>query len=156
MTKERKQSAEWYIAATHYLTAGFVIPLLISVAWSLIVRIINLRSGMVVSGTTMNIFSLLLGAIAVWLGVMYSANYLKKKYIIQNKERIVRTATIYMIVLTLGFYLITFYLARSQEGLISKSDLLHNGLSIFVIISLFYLFSKKYIKNTEGNEVQMQ
>src|SRR3989344_2696557 len=145
MAKERKQSADWNIAVTHYLTAGFAIPFLVGLAWFLIVRILGLQLGVIM----LYIFSLLLVVIAIWGGVKYSADYLKKTYIIKNKDRIIKTATIYMVVLVLGYYLISFYMVRFRGGLISKTDLIYTGISIPIRIFLFYIFSKKYIKNTE-------
>lgn len=158
MAKERKQSADWNIAATHYLTAGLAIPFLVGLAGTLILRILSLQSKIFLSGAVADVISLFLVVLAVWGGVKYSASYLKKTYIIKNKDRIINAATMYMIVLTLGYYLISFYAVRFRGGLISKMDLIYIGVSIAIRIFLFYVFSRKYVKNTEeietvGNQI---
>ena len=62
----------------------------------------------------------------------------------------------YMVVFTLGFYAISLYLAKLQGGLISATDLIYAVFSIVIRISLFYVFSKKYVRKTEEIEAGMQ
>ena len=126
----RKQSANWYIAATHYLTAGFVIPILTILILGLFIGFLPILSP-IVSG----LFYFVVIALAVWLGVIYSANFLKKTYIVKNKDKIVNLSTIYLIIL--GIIGLTVF-----------------GFSIFDCIILaimavvFYLGSRRYIEET--------
>ncbi len=142
----KKQSSNWYIAATHYLTAGFAVPLLLGFLASFLALMIPFFT----AGIGKVLFEFILLVLGLWLGVMYSARYLKKIYIItsKNKQRIVNLATIYFVVLRLIFYIYGFLLIiakiRISGGIIT--DLLLNIL-VFVVISgaLFYYLSRKYI-----------
>ncbi len=82
--KERKKSSNWYMAATHYLTAGFAIPFVIGLVATLLVRV-GLSTFFSVP-LLLTIFLLVIGVLSIWLGTMYSANYLKKAYIIDDKD----------------------------------------------------------------------
>ena len=88
--KELKQSNKWNIAATHYLTAGFAMPILISIAVDLLFT---------VPGPFIIISSWLF---SIFIGVVYSASYLNKTYIIEDVKTIAKISTIYNFV----FYLV--------------------------------------------------
>lgn len=85
MTKNKapKKSPNWNIAATHFLTAGFVMPYLVVAT-----------SGIVLSlqGPVMQTAVWLFG---LFLGVAYSASYIKKTYIISDAEAVSKLAAIY-------------------------------------------------------------
>ncbi len=88
MTKKSpKISSKWNIAATHYLTAGFAMPI-----------IINLLVGIIFDnpGNIIVIGSWLLGIIA---GVIYSARYVRKTYIIKDVVAISRITVLYNVVI---------------------------------------------------------
>jgi len=139
--KEKKKSANWYIAATHYLTAGFAIPFLIGLAASFILLpLIELGSTLLIT-----IFLLVVRLLAIWFGVMYAANYLKKTYIIEDKNKIVNLATMYFVVLNGGWWGISTIISGKRVGV----DVVFSLLNFIILAPLFYLFSKKYISNTE-------
>jgi len=126
----RKQSANWYIAATHYLTAGFVIPLLIMFIFGLFIGFLPVLPKMLMYLLYSGVM-----ALAIWLATIYSANFLKKKYIIKDRNKIVNLSTIYLVVLGI-------------IGLVLQS---FSVLSIIVLVVeavVFYLASKKYIEET--------
>ena len=135
----QKKSSNWYIAATHYLTAGFAIPFVVGLVVALLARmgLFTFLSTQLASV----IFSLVISVLSIWLGTMYSANYLKKAYIIENKNKIVNLATLYFVVLHFGYFL--FQIFRSNK--LTSYSLI----GIIITAALFYIFSKKYIKNTE-------
>jgi len=96
-----KQVSNWYAAATFYLTAGFVIPLLVGLIYGLVVQPI------VGVGTNVDtILTLIVSLAAMWGGIVYAAKYLNKAYIIKDAKKIVNLATIYMMVLFFIYYLI--------------------------------------------------
>ena len=80
--------------------------------------------------------------LSLWLSVMYSAKYLAKTYIIKNSDNIVRLATIYLTVFNGGFELIKLLKRIVLTSIID--------LGFFVAgVTVFYMLSKKYVKNTD-------
>ncbi|MBI2053897.1 MAG: hypothetical protein HYT36_00995 [Candidatus Staskawiczbacteria bacterium] len=151
----KKQSPNWYIAATHYLTAGFVPPLLLGFLASFIASI----SPLFIAGISKVLFGFIFLVLAIWLGTMYSAKYLKKTYVItsESKQRIVNLATFYFIVLRLIFYIYGFLLIMTKIR-ISGGTIADFLLNIFIFIAvggvLFYYLSRKYI--TEDSAITNQ
>lgn len=139
--KKRKQAKDWYISATHFLTAGFILPLLINLIAGLVLSLLGIKSIVLISIIATGIWVL-----AIWLGVMYSANYLKKTYIIRDKDVIAKLSTIYYIVFRFSFIVIGFLSAIELTMFEILFEIVN---SVFVIV-LFYLFSEKYIVATEA------
>ena len=141
--KERKQSSSWYIAATHYLTAGFAIPLIVNIiaAFTVVPFLVSTGSPIVVFAGTLAI-----GLIAIWFGVMYSANYVKKTYIILDPKRVVKFSTEYLIVV-LGGILVFFQMAQGVtiEGVISSA------INLAVVVAVFNFASTKYLGEVTPN-----
>lgn len=136
--KEKKQLKSWNIAITHWLTAGFVMPFLINLlAVFVIFPLIEIESTIQVF-----IIDFILALMAVWLGVVYSAKYLRRKYIIVDKNKVVILSTIYLFVIRIVYFLV-----------VSRENLSYE-ITITIIISLlFYVLSNKYIKeDTINNE----
>lgn len=153
---EKKESKDWYIAMTHWLTSGFAIPLLVGLVVGLPVTVlIGVVMGMMGMSEdvalkfavfVVPITWLAVGVLGIWLGVKYSARYLAKTYIIRDSQKIVKLATIYLAVLGGIWRLI---------GLVRNGFALEAILSLVffaVIVYLFYTFSKKYVKNTDFSE----
>lgn len=143
--KEKKQSKDWYIAATHWLTAGFVMPLIVGLILGIPVMLITGENNAVLFQVLMQIIWIF----TIWLGVMYSAKFLAKTYIIKDSNNIARLATIYLGVV----------------GSLVRIKNLSNGMDVIYVINLvffvvgvavFYILSKKYIKNSENVIVAQQ
>ena len=135
---EKKNSPNWNIAATHFLTAGFVVPFLVRLVAMAIVG--ALFSSLYLSFIVVYIIQLAVLILSVWLGVIYSARYIYKKYVITNSSSIIGLSTAYTIILQ----------AISLIIGISRGDGVNEGTAYGVIFSLvlilsFYFFSKKYI-----------
>lgn len=129
----KKQSAEWYIAATHWLTATIA-----SVVFGVVIGIILA----LISNNPVVLFVgfIIIYPLMMWFAVKYSARYLDKKYVIKNPNNIVILSTIYILLVGGGFRVYSF-IANS----VFTSDLI--GFILAVIV--FYIASKKYIlKNT--------
>ena len=138
--KKKKESANWYIAATHYLTSGFVIPLIINaIAAFTILPLLG-------EGLMSYVVLLVIYLASIWLGVMYSANYLKKAYIIKEPAAIVKLSVIYMVVLFLIFFGFTV-----AGGEVPALNLGLEGLRLILVAILFFVASKKYIKVSLDN-----
>lgn len=134
--KEKKQSANWYIAATHYLTAGLAMPFIIGL-------VVGLPLAFLFKDGNLLILSLLLGVVwifSVWAGVLYSAKYLNKTYIIKDSAKIIKLATIYFVVIR-GIY---WFLKVNDIP-----SLIINWVFVAIGAFVFYSVSKKYIHETE-------
>lgn len=137
---ERKESSSWYIAATHWLTSGFVIPLILTFLIVLILGFIFGESAAEDSSTTIiALASLIYTPLVYWLGVMYSARYVNKKYVIRNSKEIANLATVYLLVVGGGFRLLQ---------ILGGGDFTFEHISFLLVLVVFYLASRKYIKNT--------
>ena len=133
--KEKKMSADWYVAATHYLTAGFVMPLLIGIIASAVIMLLPVLE--VISMP----LSLVLSLLSIWFGVWYSAGYLKKTHIIKDPNKIIKLSTIYLVVIQ---FLYCIYLALAQDIVLAGIQLV----SLVIMALIFYFASKKYIVET--------
>jgi hypothetical protein len=137
--KEKKISPNWYIAATHWLTSGFVIPLLI-------VFVVGIPLSLLIGDQSPVVYVILIAAIqilSVWLGIMYSSKYVARTYIVSNKEKVASLATIYLVVIGLLFRS-SDYIRNPGMDFARTTDWV-----MFAIMAiLFYILSKKYIKNT--------
>jgi hypothetical protein len=127
----RKQSPNWYIAATHYLTAGFVIPLLAMLALGLLFSSVL----QAVPPILMNLIYLIVIALIVWMATIYSAKFLKKKYLIKDKNKIVNLSTLYLVCVGI--------ISLALQGFPPWSIV-----DSIVMAVVFYLASKKYIEET--------
>ncbi|HBX49541.1 MAG: hypothetical protein UR66_C0004G0120 [Candidatus Moranbacteria bacterium GW2011_GWE1_35_17] len=137
--KEKKQSANWYIAATHYLTAGFAIPFVIGLIVGIPVFLILGKDEILLS----NAVNLISAPIIVWLGVMYSAKYINKTYLIKDSQKIINLATIYLVIIAGGL--------NMRSAIMDNFDVV-SILGIVRVVAMaivFYITSKKYIKNTD-------
>jgi len=134
----KKNSASWNIAATHWLTSGFVVPLILSFVIIFILKIIFGKD--IESGATLIAFaSIIYLPVVYWLGVMYSARYVNKKYFIESSNEIAKLATIYLIIVGGGLRLLQT---------INGSGLIMDNIGFILAVIVFYIASKKYIKNS--------
>jgi len=136
--KEKKQSKDWYIAATHWLTAGFAIPIIITLVVGIPALMLIGKNNVIFLTIIMSIVWI----ISIWLGVMYAAKYINKTYVIKDSENIAKLATIYLGVLGGGYRLINLSKGVTIEFIIDV---------VFFVtgVAIFYTLSKKYIKNSE-------
>lgn len=141
MPKPKKQSANWYIAATHYLTAGFVIPFIGGLALGFVHYFIVLPQSDILALAISAVES----AILICLGVVYGARFVNRRYVITDASKIVKLATIYYVVLaSVGWAasLLFLSLVPVEQGVIAT------GITSSVVnIGLFYILSKKYIQS---------
>lgn len=147
MTKERKASATWYIATTHYLTAGFAIPF-----------IANLAIGFILAplfgpGTLTTLaLSLVIGAAAVWFGVVYSASFLEKTYIIPDSKRVITLATTYYAVLNILFTIGVLFIPSDTEAG-TTAAFIFSTIMTAVGMAVFYVASKRFVNDTSAGLV---
>ncbi len=135
----KKQSKDWYIAATHWATAGFAIPFIIGLIIGLPLILLLGEENSALWETVMAI----LWIPSIWLGIIYSGRYIEKTYIIRDNKKIVKLATIYFVAITFVYKL---WIWSQQEISI---DLISDLLFFIIAIFVYYVISKKYIKNNE-------
>jgi hypothetical protein len=140
--KEKKISGDWYIALTHFITSGIVIMIFYVVAQYFLFFTENKMIYVNIIGSP------LLFILGLILGVIYSAKYITKAYVIKNSQKIAKLSTIYWIFLGGIDRLYKFMNITNNEEL--KYVIIG---FIFLIIEsiIFYTFSKKYIKVSENN-----
>ena len=135
--KSKKEVSAWYAAATFYLTAGFVMPLIFSLIYSLIV------SPLVGEGTIDSILAIVFVLFGIWIGIMYSARYIRKVYIIRDGKKIINLATIYLVVLLLLWWVIVLQIPFFLIGYAIR-------------VAIFYFLSRVYVKENLGDAPMSQ
>ena len=136
-----KESKAWYIAATHYLTAWFAIPFIISlVFWLLILPFISGLSIMIQS-----ILISLIWIISIAWGVIYSSWYLNKTYQINEeiKTNVIKFAISYIVILS---WFSRINLIKIEW--FTTSTIIELLFYIWAVFT-FYVLSKKYIKTNK-------
>lgn len=137
---EKKQSASWNIAATHWLTSGFVIPLILTFVVVLVLGLVfgeNLKN----NANVIAFASILYSPLIYWLGVMYSARYVNKKYFIKDSNEIAKLATLYLLVVGGGYRIFQ---------IVNGSGLTVEHIGFVLAVVAFYIASKKYIRSSES------
>ena len=128
--KTKKESADWYISATHWLTS--IIGMTIFGAILVIILAIVYPNPEFIAYGYLVIYPLMM-----WLAVKYSAKYVNKTYVIKNVSQIVTLSTIYMVIVGGGFRVIGF----ASKGIVTPDNI---GFLLATIV--FYFASKKYLK----------
>lgn len=138
---EKKQSANWNIAAIHWLISGFVIPLILNLTISLVLVLVFGEDFIKKNMTLAASASILYSPLISWLSVMYSARYVNKKYIIKNSNEIAKLATLYLVIVGGGFRIFQ---------IIGGSGLSVELIGFVLAIIVFYIASKKYIRTSDA------
>lgn len=134
---EKKQASDWYLALTHTLTSGFVIPLLIGIVYAFAVAPFL---GFEQQSSSDALLTVAVSLFSLWLGVMYSARYINASYVITDPSRIVNLSTIYFAVLV-GVFLIADVITflNADQALYAAID----SAGLIASCGLFYYVSKK-------------
>ncbi len=140
--KEKKESSNWYVAGTHWLTST-ITSVVIGIALFVVATIVvGLTLGTEQKDVPFLAFlMILIMPLAFWLGAKYSAKYISKKYIIRESKEIIKLATIYLVVVGGGY---RAYTAITEGGISLEM------LSFVLGVIAFYFASKKYVHNTNG------
>jgi len=137
--KKKKELKSRDIAGMHWFIAGFAVPaLVVIVAMVVLPMIVGLES---------QLFSAMLFVVkllGIWLGVKVSTEYLNKRYIIKKPKKVVQISTFLFILINGG------YVAWQAP----KVDMVaFAGIVVMYLLinaTLFYVLSRRYIKNNEG------
>lgn len=147
---EKKQAADWYLTLVHCSIAGFVVPFLIMLAVVLVTfpfiafdsngNFINLTTNIIVS-----IAMSLIGAVAIWLGVRFSAKYLKRKYVFTNPRRILNLSTTYFVGIWIAVgFLSAVIIGTSDDPPMLSIDQIMSNVDMVVGALVFYFATKKH------------
>lgn len=140
MNRGPKQVPPWWVAATHALTAFFVVPLAVNLGLLYIVfpaLLIETES------ITALIIWVIFSAIAIWYGVIYSTKYLDKAYLIAEPGKVVHTALVFAVIFSIVDWIVGL---EEGVGIFYVYGVLINIISLVV----FYIASKRYVKaNTD-------
>ena len=155
----QKIHANWNLAATHYLTAAFATSIFKAILGGILIAL--LLKGASITSALSIIVSFVAAIITVWIGVWVSAKWMNKKYIISDKDKVVNFAVIYSVVM---FALYSFILLPFKESIFVKllrlftiaevhtfqgTDLFIQIIQSILVVVLFFIFSKKYLKNSQ-------
>lgn len=135
-----KKSPAWNIAATHYLTSGFAMPILIGLAVDILF------------GRQNSTIILLAWPVGIAAGVMYSAKYVNKTYKIENVVTISKMTATYNVALY-ALLIINAAFKPFTDGVSGLVSTYFSAVSavtwaILATISslLLYILSNKYLK----------
>jgi hypothetical protein len=146
MEKERKSAKDWYIAATHWLTASFVMPLIFSFVGGIAMGLLGIENQI-----TIWIMSLVLAIVGVYVGIIYSVKFLKKTYIIKDKMAVVKLSTIIAICFSIIGLGASLYSVELEKIVFSGYEFFLNIISSCIII--VFILSKKYITAIDANNI---
>lgn len=136
--EEKKQSHDWLIAATLWLTAGLAIPFIAGFALASFLDFVMLEKSPVLFTFLVSLISI----VSVFFGTIYCARYINKTYVIKNSGAVVMLATAYMIILQGGAKI---YDMIRDFHLIRVVDLAFFTLGI----AAFYVVSKQVVRNSD-------
>lgn len=132
--KAHKRSHDWYVALSHTVTSGFAIPLILAAAYAYaLVPLLGIR----LDTSTSALMSGIVSVCSIWLGVRYSAVYIRRTYSPESRKRIVGLASVFFGAILLLF-LVPQYLAGEGEAY-RTIELL----SAFASVAVFHYASKR-------------
>jgi len=144
--KDQTKSNTWFIGFIHFILGGwiisFIIAFLILILFSLFFPQLEYVMSMSNFDLTKEAAQIIASILSLWIGVYYSARFIKWRYNITNAKSLVRqTIIIYIIFQIFGFV----YGVYSGKALLG-SDMFFQLLVPFVVGSVsFYFFSKKFL-----------
>lgn len=141
MTKEKplKTARTWYVAATHWLTAGFVMPFIVAL-------VLNILMGAIDFEPTRGIMEVsieaLIAVLGFGLGSVYAARYIHKKYVIDRPKTIANLAAIYSLVVNAifvaGSVMLSYRSAQKAQEFFDNADFVASPseAAIYTVINL--------------------
>lgn len=145
---QKKQAASWKIAVIHWLIGGFVIPTVGSRVLAMLVPHGLYSSNIIIGSIVTYAVSILI----VFLGAMYSAKYVSRKYAIQDSVSVVKLATTYFVIQSIASWIFLLFLITKVPvfalvmSIALPPPLLLLGLIVGIVnVFVFYFVSRKYI-----------
>lgn len=113
---KKKAAPAWYIATTHYLTAGFIPGIVCGAIGAFLIHTFTINSPFL----SQAIFACLV-PIASYAGVRYSAAYLRRAYVVNAAARIATISSFYYAAIQVAGVIALIYFAVSSsfpEGIV--------------------------------------
>lgn len=132
----KKQAATWNIAATHWLTAGFAIPFIVGFIGAIFLGLVFNVESLKEMKVLISLATVIYLPLIYWFGVMYSARYINKKYIIKDVKEITQLATVYLIIVGGGL---------RAFRIINETGFAFEDIGFIFAVIAFYIASNKYI-----------
>lgn len=132
-----------YVGFRHYFIGGLLTPIIFGV-------IANIILGLVFPNTW-TYTSTMIFLVGIIIGVMYSAKYLKKNFLITNSDMVINYSIMWFIVIQVLFILLPYLLAPIAPLLYlisaynNELSLTTHVFTVVIEIILFYFVSRKYI-----------
>lgn len=168
MTKEKplKPARTWYVAATHWLTAGFVMPFIAAL-------VLNMLMGAVDFEPTRGVMEVsieaLIAVLGFGLGSVYAARYIHKKYVIDKPKTIANLAAIYSLVVNAvfvaGSVILSYRSAQKAQEFFDGADFaaspsevaiytaINLGIAAIVGVLTLLIVSRMVIKSNSGGDL---
>ena len=142
--KQKKEASDIYNAFTLWLTSIFAIPLLSSI-------LVGLIASKYVAGIELDYLILVVSLAALVPGTMYASSFINKRYLVENKKKVINYATLIAIVLFVTFMLIQMQMLSVDTGLGFDSIVASNAFFISSIgflakLSVFYITATSRLK----------
>lgn len=129
--KPKKNSTDWYIAATHWLTS--------MVASGILGAIVIIAVAAFTNNSTIDLIAtIIVSPLVMWLAVKMSASYVNKTYVVKNASQIILLSTVYLVIVAGGYRV---------YGFINTGVFQNEYIGFIIALIVFYIASKKYVKN---------
>lgn len=146
--KEKKLLEDWKAAAILFIIACFLFPTVINaVGIYASYYLFSLLFSPTIASYATIAFSLVIGVLSVWMGMIYGSGYMNNNFILKNSYKVIYLA-------------MSYYIIFSVVGLLAKiaNQKLENrgfdwlslvfSLTAYIITSVaIYVFGKKYFVN---------
>lgn len=135
------EKSNWYIGTLHFLTAGILVPLVVSfIASSILLLVLEQDT------VLMQLLSFVIWNLGLWLGIMYSARFIRKKFNNYSPSRVALEGVLYSGLLALLLLGYGVYVAFTIPG----AEFNYLGAGMFVVsagvsTALFYYISLHYL-----------
>lgn len=129
----KKESKNWYIALTHFLTAGIFFPIAFTLPIIILLdQFFNIKSLPITLTIYFSVFPA--NVLGWWVGNIVAVKFINKKYLTKNTKPILKYSLIYLIIYSLLFI-----------GTDVEINTVLRVIFGFIELFLYYIISKKYI-----------
>jgi len=138
---EKLNRRYWDVAFTYWLMFGFIMPLIIWYIFAFSISDILMMRGIEINYLIESVLSLFSKPIIIWLVIQFMAAgfYIGKQRFVENKFRIINSATALVGILNLLLIILEHIGSFDFRGLIFKVP------ELILSLSAFYFASKKYL-----------
>ena len=144
---ELKIKSNTYLGFIHFLIGGLLVPVIFGIITNPIISVA------IKNNSTSMYVGFVIGLIGIWLGVLFSAKLLLKKYVLSNPVKVAGIATTYYVILSAFFSLalasVIVKVPGGSEALYQKDFVVNLVLSVIQFF-VFYWISKNYLSKQQA------